>query len=241
MLKIAVCDNEIHELSRITGLLKEYQVKRSAAYRLDAFTSISELFETMGRETYDILLLNVLMPGFHGKQTALDNQCFGEDTKVIYLTASPKLAVSSYSVNVYYYLLKPVTKAKLFPILDQIYLEEQKASNVLSLKTTSGMTYISYDKLEFLEGTNKKLHFHLTDHSIIEVSGSFSEYEALLLNREEFLKVHRSFIMNMTQIKELLPGKIITVSNHEIPISKQRYVQVRECYMQYLFIEKGVL
>jgi hypothetical protein len=105
MLKIAVCDNEIHELSRITGLLKEYQAKRSAAY--------------------------------------------------IYLTAS-------------------------------------------------GMTYISYD-------------------------------------REEFLKVHRSFIMNMTQIKELLPGKIITVSNHEIPISKHRYVQVRECYMQYLFLEKGVL
>ncbi len=241
MLKIAVCDDETQELSRITGLLKEYQLQRSAVFRFDTFTSAIELLETMRGNVYDILLLDVLMPGFNGIQTAQEIRSFDENIKIIFLTSSPEFAVSSYEVGAYYYLLKPISEAKLFPILDKLYLDEQKVSKTLSLKSVTGITRITYDSIEFLEVINKKLHFHLTDHSIREVPGSLSDYETLLLNQEEFIKVHRSYIVNMGWIKELLPGKIITVSDHDIPISRLLYAQVRESYMQNLFIEKGVL
>ena len=92
----------------------------------DAFTSITELREAKGIEPYDLLLLDVLMPGFHGVQTVQEIHSTEKNTKIIYLADTQKHVMNNYFGDAYYYLLKPLSKAKLFPILNQIFLEEQR-------------------------------------------------------------------------------------------------------------------
>lgn len=240
MLRIAICDDDLHELSQLSSLLKAYQKQSGYALRFDAFTSATDLLETIRSGMYDILLLDILMPGINGMQTAHEIRGYDQDVKIVFLTSSPEFALESYAVNAYYYLLKPASQIKLFPIMDKIVLDTTRTRDAMSVKHFSGFIRIFYDRLEFLEVMNKKLYFHMTDGSTKEIYGSLSDYENDLLNREEFIKIHRSYIVNMGWIQELNPGTLSTTSGHKLPISRLLYPQVRERYMNHLFFEKGV-
>jgi DNA-binding LytR/AlgR family response regulator len=168
--------------------------EREPAFKYDAFSNAIELLEAMKRNAYHILLLDVLMPGLNGIEAAHEIRSFDEEIKIIFLTSSKEFAVESYAVDAHYYMLKPGTAQKLFPILDKIFLEERRGEAALQIKTASGFTRIPYGKIEFLEVFSKKLRFHLADGDVKEIYGTLSDFEDDLLNREEFIKVHRSFI-----------------------------------------------
>lgn len=240
MLKIAICDDDMQELSRMSKLISRYHEDKKVVLKYEAFSSAIELLEMMKKGTYDILLLDVLMPGINGIQAAHEIREFDNELKIIFLTSSPDFAVESYSVGAYYYLLKPGTAEKLFPILDKLLLDAQRAEDALHIKSPSGIMRIPFNKLEFLEVISKKLFFHLTDGSVKEMYGSLSNVETELLRRKEFVKTHRSYIVNMGCIQEL-GAKVLTVyTKQNVPISRLLYGQVREGYMEYLFVEKGV-
>lgn len=240
MIRIAICDDELQELSLISKLISRYYDQKKEAFRYDAFSSATELLDTMQKCVYDILLLDVIMPGINGIQAAREIRGYDQDIKIIFLTSSPEYAVESYAVDAYYYFMKPATETKLFPILDKLYMDALRFEESLSIKSASGIMRISFHKLEFLEVMNKKLYFHLSDGTVKEVPGSLSNIEEKLLSRKEFIKVHRSYLVNMGYIEELRNGTILTSSGQNIPISRLLSTQVRESYMKHLFIEKGV-
>jgi DNA-binding LytR/AlgR family response regulator len=237
---MAICDDDLKELSRISNLLNQYQGEKEPAFQYDSFSNALDLLEAMKQNTYHVLFLDVLMPGLDGMEAAREIRRFDEETKIIFLTSSKEFAVESYAVGAHYYMLKPATTPKLFPILDRLFLEAQRGEESLQIKTSSGMTRIPLGNIEFLEVFNKKLRFHLVGGTIKEINGSLSDFAEVLLSRPEFLRVHRSYIVNMSSILSLTPKEIITYAKQTVPISRLLYSQVREAYMEYLFVEKGV-
>jgi len=237
MLNIAICDDDVDELALISKVLNKYKELRKASLKYTLCSNPIELLETMRERRYDVLLLDIIMPGINGIKTACEIREYDQNVKIIFLTSSPEFAVDSYSVNAYYYLLKPVSETKLFPILDRLFTEVRQNEPSLLVKSSSGITRIIYHNLEYLEVMNKKLYFHLSDGNIKEVHGSLSDYEGHLLCRRDFVKIHRSYIVNMENIQAINPGMITTASGQVIPISRLLYPQVRETYMNYLFVE----
>lgn len=240
MLKIAICDDELRELSRISDLLNQYKTEKNAVFKCNAFSSAFELLESMKRQEYDALLLDVLMPGMNGLTAAHEIRSFDPAIKIIFLTSSPEFAVESYAVNAHYYLLKPSTADKLFPILDRILLEKVKTEEILSIHQPSGLIRLPLSRVEFLEVYGKRLMFHFDDGSVTEIRGTISEFENKLLSKNNFFKVHRSFIVNMEYIKSLNTRDLTTLSGQTVPISRLLHNQAKEAYMRFLFAEKGV-
>lgn len=240
MLKIAICDDDLQELSRISNLLGQYRTGKNAALKYDVFSNAIELLEGMKQQDYDILLLDVFMPCINGIQVAREIREFNNTVKIIFLTSSPEFAVESYAVNAHYYLLKPGTADKLFPIIDKILLEINREEDALSIMLPSGLVRFPLRSIEFLEVYGKKLLFHLDDGSIKEIRGSLSEFEGQLLCRKEFTKVHRSYIVNMEYIQSLNAKELVTYTGQTVSVSRLLYSQVKEAYMQFLFVEKGL-
>ena len=85
---------------------------------------------------------------------------------------------------------------------------------------------------------NKRLYFNLTDGQLREVAGSLREYEDLLLARPEFMRIGRSYIVNILQVRELSPAGISTFSGKNIPIPRRLYPQIQKDYMKLLFAAK---
>lgn len=189
---------------------------------------------------YDILFLDILMPGLSGIQAAHEIREFDRAAKIVFLTSSPDFAVESYEVRAYDYILKPVSKERIYRMLDELISETQKPQEGLTVKTQKGVAFILFSRLAYVEVMHKTLFFHLADGSVKEVNSSLAAFEDKLLSRPEFIKVHRSYMVNLWHINEVGSKELITTTGKTVPISRLLYGKVREKYMEHLFVEKGV-
>jgi len=236
-LKIAICDDDPRDLLQIASLLESYRKKRKTELSYMSFQNATELLLSLRGRDYDVLLLDLLMPGINGMEAAREIRGHNDKLEIVFLTSSPEFAVESYSVRARYYLLKPPSEEKLFPILDKLADDYRKPEDSLRIKTQTSVFSLPYGKIEFIEVIAKKLYFYLTDGSIREVPGSLAEFEQALLSRPGFLKVHRSYLVNLQWVQELRPGELVTASGRRVPVSRTAYPQVRTAYTQFLFSE----
>lgn len=236
-MRIAVCDDDHRDLLQIVSLLESYRNERKAELAYTSFQNATDLLASMESGDYDMLLLDVLMPGFNGIQAAREIREHNNRTEIVFLTSSPEFAVESYSVRAHHYLLKPATEEKLFPILDRLLDNFKKPEDALRIKTQSSVFSLPYGKIESIEVSAKKLYFYLTDGGTREVPGSLADFEQALLKRPGFLKVHRSYLVNLQWVQELRQGELVTASGRRVPVSRTAYPQVRTAYTQFLFAE----
>ncbi len=104
-----LCDDDLSILSELRVLLDRYRVERNVEITSAAFQSPLELLTEIERGTrFDILLLDVMMPGENGIDTAREIRRYDQSMKIIFLTSSAEFAVESYTVGAYFYQLKPI-------------------------------------------------------------------------------------------------------------------------------------
>lgn len=236
-MRIAICDDDNGDLLQVASLLEAYRHARKAELTYVSFQSATELLVSMESRDYDLLLLDMLMPGVSGMQAAREIREHNSKTEIVFLTSSPEYAVESYSVRAHYYILKPATEEKLFPILDRLMEHLKKPEEALHIKTQSSVFKIPYGKIEYIEVNAKTLYFYLTDGSVREISGSMADFETALLKKPGFLKVHRSYLVNLKGVQELRQSELVTVSGRRVPVARTAYPQVRTAYTQFLFSE----
>ncbi|MGM9573736.1 MAG: LytR/AlgR family response regulator transcription factor [Hominicoprocola sp.] len=235
---VAVCDDQTEELKKLTDLLYLWQEERRMTLRFKSYHSAVELLTAAQNEPFTLYLLDVMMPGTDGMTAAREIRGFNDAADIVFLTSSPGFAYESYGVRAMDYLLKPIRAEMLFPILDRVSLREQKPQEGLTLKTGATLIRIPFFQLAYVEVIGKHLYFNLADGSVREVFGALSDYEALLLSRPEFMRTHRSYIVNMLQVSELSSGGVRTFSGKNLPVSRLLYPQLQKDYMQLLFAER---
>ena len=241
MLKIAICDDNISELSNVVSIIGEYQALQRDKNKINftAFQSAVDLIAAMeSGQQYDLLLLDVLMPLLSGMDAAKEIRQFNQEIKIIFMTSSPEFAVESYAVEAYYYALKPIWKEKLFILLDKVISESEiQLGTGFLIKSKTGLTRIYINRLEFAEVIGRTICYHLTDGAVIEATGSMSQLEKELLTSPCFIKTHRSYIINMEQIDTHSQREIKMQSLAVVPIAKANYNAVKAAYISYAFKE----
>lgn len=234
-MRVAVCDDDGQTLLCVLSQLASYREQRRAELFCQGFKSPVDLLAAMEREQYDLLFLDVLMPGLSGIQAAREIRQRNECIKIVFLTSSPEYAVESYRVQAANYLLKPATEEQLFPILDQVADSLRRPEDALTIQAQGRVFRLPYKKIECIEVQSKTLYFCLADGSVKSVRGSLADYEPALLGRPGFCKVHRSYLVNLSWVSEVRQGGLLTASGRRVPIARSAYQQVRTAYTEFLF------
>lgn len=234
-MRIAICDEDRQELARLLGLIEKYRAGSGRHVRCRSFQNSTDfLCELKGGE-YDLVILDASVPGAGGVQAARELRELDGNVEIIFVSSSPESAVESYSVGAYYYLLKPVDADSLFPLLDSVegrlFVRNGQG---LALKSRKGVARVSFAELEFVEVINKTVSFHLADGGTYEAAAPLAHFEERLLDRPEFLKTHRSYIVNLDYIQSIKAACVETKNGHQIPISRQRRSRVQDAYVRFL-------
>lgn len=235
IMKIAICDDNKIQLHMITQMLDSYVTPGGDAVRCDVYENALDLLSALPFRHYDALLMDILMPGFNGIEAARDIRKSNEEIPIIFLTSSPEFAVESYRVHAFDYLMKPVDANELFKGLDRIFtMKKECVSQSLTIHTSKAVHVIPLSKLEYVEINNRTLLFHLSDGDVKPILGRLSDYEERLLSHPAFLKVHRSYVVNMELMKALNKNSFVTMTGKSIPISRNLLADVQNQYMNYL-------
>ena len=242
MIQIAFCDDDQTVLDQLSALLEKYRAQRCVQIQCTAFHSPLDLLAEIEKGTrYDILFLDVIMPAENGITAAKEIRQYDNVVKIIFLTSSAEFAVESYVVGAYFYQLKPIWQESFFRLLDSVIAECAKSGSMsLILRCKSGITRVELDKLEYCEVLGRALWLHLTDGTVLESGGGMDHLCEQLTEHDNFLRIHRSYLVNLDHIKSIVPKTITMDSLAELPVPRGKYAELKDLYLEYAFRRKQV-
>lgn len=236
MLRIAVCDDMPDELRRADGLLRQYARERPQ-YELKTalFSSPLELLaHTAEQGGFDVLLLDVYMPGILGTDTARELRAMGDNCQIIFLTTSRDHAVDAFSLNAAHYLVKPYSEKEFFAAFDKALNSLAQRSAAITVKSTDGIRRVELSRLVYAEASNHLQRLYLSDGGTVCVRKSSAELFELLEEEPRFYKCGSTYIINMDYIAELTSGNVAFSTGSKIPIPGRKYAEFKKRYMDYV-------
>lgn len=242
MIKIAFCDDDCAVLEELHTLLAQYCEKNTVKIDSHTFHSPLDLIAEIERGIrFDILFLDVLMPGENGIDVATEIRNYDKNIKIIFLTSSAEYAVQSYTVNAFYYQLKPIHTESFFQLMDAVLsqCEKEQASSLL-FHCKSGITRVKITQLEYCEVIHRTLFLHLTSGKVLESNGSLDELSRQLAPYGSFYRPHRSYLVNLEYVQALSYRAITMSCLAEIPIPRRKYNEFKNAFLEYAFTNKQV-
>jgi DNA-binding LytR/AlgR family response regulator len=234
--QIAICDDNIDELSNMTQLINQYRTSKNFDCEYAVFPNGIELIAVLQKgKRFDIYCMDIIMPGFTGIDTAKEIRSFDKTAQILFFTSSPEFALKSYSVKAVNYMLKPVTKEKLFFTFDEMLerIKTEKDEDAVIVKSKEGIQKILVSNLVFAEVLGRNVLYHLNSGRVIECTESFSIACDNLLRYGCFIKTHRCYLVNMQYVDTIENNKVTLQNLSSVPVAQGKAREIKEQYLAY--------
>ncbi len=190
----------------------------------------------------DVVFLDIEMPGKSGLQLVeeLQNACLQCD--VIFTTAYNKYAVQAFRLSAVDYLLKPIDESQLIEAVEKVTGRKNAANgnerlgqlvenlksgtqDTLSIPIINGYQFVSVGSIVSITADGSYVNIVLADGTTMVVSKNLKYFEQALEGFPQFVRVHRSYLINLQQIKRFERsgrGTIVMNDNSEIDLARDR-------------------
>lgn len=240
MIQIAVCDDNIDELSNMIQLINQYRSSKNFNCEYAVFQNGFELISALEKgRRFDLYCLDIIMPAFTGIAVAKEIRNFDKNAPILFFTSSTEFALESYSVKAINYVLKPISREKLFftfdDVLERIKIPQEDA---IIVKSTEGIQKILIPNLVFAEVIGRSVLYHLLSGKVIECTESFTSVCNNLLKYSCFIKTHRSYIVNMQHIDTMDNNKVTLQTLSSVPIAQGKAREIKQRYLAFQMEEE---
>jgi|TARA_B110000967_G_C18788039_1_gene511830 two-component system LytT family response regulator len=202
-----------------------------------------EGLELIAQLTPDLIFLDIEMPDMTGFEMLSKLSIINFET--IFITSHTHYAIKAFRFNALDYLAKPVDKDELASALGKFSFNQRtknhdkiqnalaniKAKHVsdqtLFLQTQTGMLRLPLKQIVKIEGDRNYSNIWLVDNTKIVSAKTLSYFEDILLDKN-FLRCHRSYLVNGSFINSILKNNLIVLKNEDkVPISRRKITLVK--------------
>lgn len=221
MLSIAICDDEKNSRIILKKMLGKICNENNMDAIIDEFSSGVDLLNVYKRNTkkYSIVFCDILMDEMNGIELLRKLGELDAFIQAILITGSEEYVFQGYDVGALNYLMKPVS----FEKLEKEFLRAIKSLNFTSpsryaISINGKTNFIDLSEVLFFEVNNKTITANLEKESI-DFNMKIAKLEEELRSRN-FLRCHRSYLVNITHIESIFQNKIILKNSIEIPVGR---------------------
>lgn len=244
MIKIAICDDDLKQIEIIQNALNNYFAEKEEQPSIAVFDNSLLFLEGINQSGgYDILLLDICMPGISGMSVAQDIRRRREKTEIVFLTTSDEFAVEAFSLKAAHYLLKPFTQVEFDEAIRRTMacFAREVVKKLVRKAEGGGMHTVDIGDIFYVESHGHTLHVHSKEGSYTEGRRSLArileELEKLLPN--QFLSPYKGYIINLRAVKTVETGRITLQEGTRIPIPKRGFRELQNRYFDYMFQEEN--
>ncbi|MBS5788212.1 MAG: response regulator transcription factor [Clostridioides difficile] len=232
MIKIAICEDEKETQLLIEDQLDNILKNINIEYEIQKYSSGEELLDSNLKDI-DILLLDIQMGQINGMDTARKIRELGNKMKIIFITSLIDYVQEGYEVRAYRYILKPIESKELKQhVITCIKEIETNKNKYIVIKNRSNTYKIYSNEIKYIEVQKKEMSIHTINKSF-DVRYSLGKIEKDL-NLDNFVRCHKSFLVNLSYVENIKLNIAILESGEEIPISRYRYKDVKEKFLKFL-------
>lgn len=216
MIKAIAIDDEKLALD----IIKNYCNLNNEIILLHTFTNPNTALNFIENNEIDIIFLDIEMPTISGLNFA---KKISIEIYIIFTTAYPNFALNSFELNTIDYLLKPISIERFNKAIDKILYIKNKQfveKEYFFLKSNKNQIKIFYSKIVYIEGWKDFIKIYFTDEKYPLVIRSTMQAIEKLLERNIFIRIHRSYIVSIQKISHFTLDKIY-LNEKELPIGKK--------------------
>lgn len=207
--------------------------------------SVDDAEEQLDIVEPDVVFLDIRMPGKSGLDMLRDAN--DRNFEVIFVTAHNEYMLQALQFSAVDYLMKPVDEDRLTEAVQNVkkrlnlgkstrqnetlihninkagYPSEMK----LCLPTQKGFTVVKLEEIVYCEAQRSYTIFRLLNNKNIVISKPLFDYDRLLSDTT-FMRIHKSFLINMVHIKEYIRGEggsVLMTNGMEIEVSRRKKEQ----------------
>lgn len=218
----------------------EFLAREELKYFIKNFSNIEisgefedgiEVLKFLQNNRVDVIFLDINITGIDGVVIAKNISKFSEKPYIVFITAYKEHAVEAFEIEAFDYILKPYDETRIKSMLKKLELsynskngELHIISNRINLFKNDKIIVTSIDDIYYCEAKERETCV-LTKNEEYFVKMSISEFYDTL-PKEMFFRCHRSYIVNLTKIKEIIPWFNNTYNlrlkniTKEIPVSR---------------------
>lgn len=233
MLQIAICDDECYYREKIQRLLENYLKSHQQIYNICFFTS-GEAFLSQSENSvkYDIVFMDISMEDLNGIETAMQMRAFHPDTFLVFVTAYIDYALEGYKANAIRYIMKDTLDTAVIECMDAILQKMRRLQ--IAFPFTEGERKLYSDNILYIESSKHKSIFHCvgTDLPRYQIYSKLDDIEQKL-SGYDFLRVHKSYLINMKHICKINNYTVYLDTGLELPVPRSRFRTAKEAFVAY--------
>lgn len=196
----------------------------------------SEMFlEEFHKDLYDIIFLDIYMSGMTGMEAARKIRETDQDCRLIFITTSFDFAVESYDVDSSYYLVKPYSYEKLSQAIRRCRIALLEQGQMITVPGKNGEERLLLHSISYAESLNRRISVHKMDGTEQTVYMKLRDFSAELLQYPYFCDCTRGVLVNLEAVDRLLKDGFLLSTGENIPISRLKYQEVREQFLQFTY------
>jgi two-component system, LytTR family, response regulator len=249
MIRALIVDDEPLARERVRTLLGAYPDVEIAGEAADGLSAL----KAYGEQRFDVVFLDIQMPGLSGLEVA---EAWRQEARrplpiIVFVTAFDQFALDAFRVHALDYLTKPIDPDRFSEALGRTrgllhgpnrddldrrvqamldaYERRQSVRPHLVVREQERYLLVRTSEVQCLEATGNYVRLHCEDRSHL-VRSTLSAVEAKL-DPHRFRRVHRSWIVNLDQVREVQPlskGAWILVTRRglKVPVGQQYHDQL---------------
>jgi len=223
-IRCLAIDDEPLAVKKIAGYIQKVPFLELVA----ECRSASEAMRIMDQADIQLLFIDINMPDISGMEfvKSLTNKPY-----VVFTTAYSEYAVEGFQVDAIDYLLKPITFSNFLKAANKVKnlfdlsANNQKegvktTANHLFVKSEYKLIRIELDDIKFIESQHEYIKIHLVNSTPVLTQLSLKSIEEQLPS-DRFMRVHRSYIVNLAKISVIERNRIVFDGKIYIPVSDQ--------------------
>lgn len=230
-MRIAIVDDVRSDAGLLQSYLRRSQEDGIGEWEIMLY-SCGEDFLARYQPMFDLVILDIDMPGLNGVDIARRIRAMGDNVVLMFVTNMPQYALQGYAVDAVDYLIKPVSYEEFSLKLKkaQRYIRLNQSTQ-LTLRTADGVALVQSDQLLYVESSLHYLTYHTLDGDY-RVRGSLSQAEAEL-PPSLFARCGGSFLVNLRHVRGVDKQDVL-VGEERVKLSRGKRLEFMEKFSKYL-------
>lgn len=231
-IRIGICDDRAEDARALSDALYAYDPSFQISIYADGQSLLEDCYDP--KALFDIVFLDIYMPGLSGIETAKALRTCLKDAKIIFISSSDGHYPEAFDVFAFNYLLKPLDRTKLNRILQQALIDiNGERLQQISFSYKGIMYRLFCRDILYIESRDKTIYFHMADKKTLLCYAQLDEM-IKKLPEESFIRCHQSFVVNVLHVSQMAEQHF-RLDPAVISISKKYREAAREKYFAYLF------
>jgi len=229
-MRIAICEDDLRMQTCLKEAIEDWAESSRITIDILCYPSAEAFMIAWPDVVVDLAFLDIQMRIMTGIELAEFIRKTDSNMLIVFITSFTQYILNGYDVNALHYLIKPVSPAKLLPILDKAHLIwKSRQDAVILVSDGSGQMKLPYGDIFYITIMSHTASIHTVSETY-ELRKSIGELMETLPGY--FVRVHRSCIVNLFKVDCVYRDSLLLSSGTKLPISRNNSKDVNDAFVR---------